>query len=56
MRVTLDLLHEFANTEIFRRFTTACGGPDTLKSMSISSRCVNKSIHCSLPTGHPVLT
>ena len=37
-------------------FTTACGNPDTLKSMSISSCCVNKSIDCSLPTGHSVLT
>ena len=56
MKVTLDLLHEFANTEIFDLFTTACGNPDTLKSMSISSRCVNKSIDCLLPTGRTVLT
>ena len=32
-------------------FTTSGGNPDTLKSMSIFSRCVNKSIDCSLPTG-----
>ena len=36
-------------------FTTACGNPDTLKSMFISSRCVNNS-DCSLPTGRTVLT
>ena len=47
MRVPLDLLHEF---------TTACGNPHTLKSMSMFSCCVNKSTNCSLPTGRPVLT
>ena len=56
MQVTLDLLHEFANTEVLACFTTACGNPDSLKSMSMSSRCVNKSMDCSLSTGLPVLT
>ena len=36
-------------------FTTACGNPDTLKSMSSSSRCVNKPMDSSLSTGLPVL-
>ena len=54
MRVALDLLHEFTNTEVFACFTTACGNPDTLMSMSI--RCVNKPMDCSLPTGLPLLT
>ena len=35
MRMTLDLLHEFANTKFSACFTTACGNPDTLKSMSV---------------------
>ena len=35
-------------------FTTACGNPDTLKSMSISSRWVNKPVDCPL-TGLAVL-
>ena len=35
--------------EIFSAcFTTACGNPDTLKSMSISSSCVNKPMDCPL--------
>ena len=54
MRVALDLLHQFTNTEVFACFTTACGNPDTLKSMSI--RCVNKPMDCSLPTGLPILS
>ena len=29
------------------------GNPDTLKSMSVSSRCVNKPMDCSLSTGLP---
>ena len=29
-------------------FTTACGNQDILKSMSLSSRYVNKSMDCSL--------
>ena len=37
-------------------FTTARGNPDTLKSMSSSSRWVNKPMDCSLSTGLPVLT
>ena len=36
-------------------FTTACGNPDTLESMSISSHCVNKPMYCSLFTGLSVL-
>ena len=36
-------------------FATACGNPDTLKSMSISSRCVNKPIDCPLFTCLTVL-
>ena len=32
-------------------FTTACDDPETLKSMSIFSRCVNKPTHCSLWKG-----
>ena len=35
-------------------FTTACGNPDTLESMSISQRCVNKPMGCPL-TSLPVL-
>ena len=37
-------------------FTTACGNPDTLKSMSVSSHCVNKPMDCSLSMGLYVLT
>ena len=55
MRMTLDLLHEFANTEVFCLFHNATCNPDTLKSMSLSSRCVNKPMDCSLSTGLPVL-
>ena len=36
-------------------FTIACGNPDTLKSMSMFSHCVNKPGGCS-STGLPVLT
>ena len=36
-------------------FTTACGNPDTLKSMSISSRWVSKPMDCPLSAGLPVL-
>ena len=35
-------------------FATACGNPDTLKSMSLSSSCVNKPVDCPL-TSLPVL-
>ena len=52
MRMTHDLLHEVRE---HGSFTTACGNPDTLKSMSMSSRCVNKSMDCSLSTGLTVL-
>ena len=41
--MTLDLLHD----ESFLVFTTACGNPDTLKPMSLSSHCVNKPGGCS---------
>ena len=56
MRMTLDLLDELLNAEIFCFFfTTACDNPGTLKSMSISSSWVNKPMDCSLSTGLPVL-
>ena len=53
--MTLDLLHEFANTEVFCLFHNCMWQyPDTLKSMSISSSCVNKPMDCPL-TGLSVL-
>ena len=55
MRMTLDLLHTSSRTRKFSACcATACGNPDTLKSMSISSRCVNKPMDCSLSTCLPV--
>ena len=35
-------------------FTTACGNPDTLKSMSTSSNGVDEPIGCPITTGLPV--
>ena len=37
-------------------FTTACGKPDTLKSMSISLRCVNKPMDCPLTSLHVIIS
>ena len=52
MRVTLDLLHEFANTEIFglpHNCMWQSRHPEV--DVSISSSCVNKPMDCSLSTG-----
>ena len=54
--IFFDFFTSSRTREFSACFTTACGNPDTLKSMSISSRCVNKPIDCSRPTGRPVLT
>ena len=50
MKETLDLHHEFANQKFSACFTTACGTPHTLKSMSVDSRCVNKPMDWPLFT------
>ena len=56
MKMTLDLLHEFANTEIFGLFHNCMWQyPDTLKSMSISSSCVNEPMDCPLTVSRACL-
>ena len=55
--MTLDLLHVLSNKEVFFAcFIAACGNPDTLKSMFVFSRCVNKQMDCPLFTCLQVLT
>ena len=56
MRMVLDLLYELTNTRISACFTTACGNPDTLKSMSTSLNVVDEPIGCPITTGLPVLS
>ena len=54
MRVVLDLLHEFTNTRVSACFTTECGNPDILKSMSTSFNIERSD--CEHTTGLPVLS
>ena len=51
MRITLDLLDEFANTEVICLFHNCMWESKHLKSMSTSSSCVNKPVGCPLTRG-----
>ena len=46
--------HEHENFRLF--FTTACGNPDTLKSMSTSLNGVDEPVGCPITTGLLVLS
>ena len=56
MRVVLDLLDELTNTRILTCFTTECGNPDILKSMSTLLNVEDEPTDCEQTTGVPVLS
>ena len=56
MRVVLDLLDELTNTRFSACFTTECGNPDILKSMSTTWNIEDEPIGCPITTGLPFLS